>query len=56
MGLKERWFVAPTDDAGKVVIRVEVSPSLVEDGREWPRLSGWVPEVGFDNKGGNKAV
>ena len=31
-------------------------PSLVKGGREWPCRSDWVPKVGLDNKGGNKAV
>ena len=31
-------------------------PSLVEGGREWPRPRDWAPKVGYDNKGGDKAV
>ena len=31
-------------------------PSLVEGGREWPRPRDWAPEVGYDDKGGDKAV
>jgi hypothetical protein len=31
-------------------------PSLVEGGREWPRLRDWVPEVSYNDKGGNEAV
>jgi hypothetical protein len=31
-------------------------PSLVEGGREWPRLRDWAPEVSYNDKGGDKAV
>ena len=31
-------------------------PSLGEGGRDWPCPRDWVPEVGYDDKGGNEAV
>ena len=52
----KRWCVAHANVAGRVVVSVKVPPSLVEGGREWPCPSDWAPEVGFDNKGGNKTV
>ena len=51
----ERWFVACADFAGRVVVGVEVPPSLVEGGSEWPHRSDWAQKVRCDNHGGNKA-
>ncbi len=47
----KQWFVARNDAAGRVVVGVEVPPSLVEGGREWPHPSDWAPEVSFEDKG-----
>ena len=45
MGLKERWFVACANVAGRVVVGVEAPPSLVEGGWEWPLLSVGRPRL-----------
>ncbi len=41
---------------GKFLLTKKSPPTLVEGGREWPRPRDWVPKVGYDNKGGDKAV
>jgi hypothetical protein len=31
-------------------------PSLVDGGREWPRLADWAPEVHCHDQGGDEAI